>query len=586
MMLVRVACLCLCLRARRRGACRADAMRLRACAAAIVLLHFLVLTGAAAAELDRPGRYAIATARPEATESGTALLEAGGNAFDAAVAVTAALAVTEPFASGLGGGGFFLLHLAAEARDVFVDARETAPGAATRDMYLDAGGQPIEEKSMDGPLAAGIPGIPAALEHLARRYGRLPLATSLGPAVRLAREGFVVSERYRRSATLRLNALQRYETSARTFLVDNGVPPAGHRIVQRDLAETLIRIAERGAAGFYAGATADQLIAAVRAAGGNWTLQDLQNYQVIERAPIRARYQDIDIVSAPPPSAGGIVLSQALNLLARTDLATMKPDARVHNIVEALRRGYHDRARLLGDPDFASIPVAKLISRGYAAEQARTIDSERATRSSELETPTPRGESANTTHFSIIDADGNRVAATLSINYPFGSAFTATGTGVLLNDEMDDFAVKPEAPNAYGLIGYDANSIAPGKRPLSSMTPTFLVSPDRIGILGTPGGSRITSMVLLAVLDFAAGHGPASWVALPRFHHQYLPDKIEYERDALAPSVITALERRGHTLVAVDRRYGDMQAVLWRRASGRLEAASDPRGEGSSRVQQ
>lgn len=533
---------------------------------------------------EGPGRHALATAHPAATAAGEEILRAGGNAFDAAVAVTAALAVVEPFGSGLGGGGFYLLHRAEDGYQTFVDARERAPSAATRDMYLDEAGEVVPDRSLVGPLSAGIPGTPAALEHLALRYGRLPLATSLGPAVRLARDGFEVGERYRTLVTMRLEALQRHPESAAIFLLDGAPPPPGHRLIQRDLAETLLALAGEGAAGFYQGEVGRRLVEAVREAGGIWTAQDLAEYKVVERQPLRARYRDVDIVAAPPPSSGGLILAQSLNILEGWELAELDAVTRAHLVIEALRRAFRDRALLLGDPDFVAQPVRKLSDKGYAAEQRRSIRLDRATPSAELGGGAAPAEGDNTTHFSILDAEGNRVAATLSLNYPFGSGFTAAGTGVLLNDEMDDFSSRPATPNAYGLIGYDANAIAPGKRPLSSMSPTFLEQGGRVGILGTPGGSRIPSMVLLGVLDFVEGHGPASWVALPRYHHQYEPDEVRLENEGLDPALLEGLAARGHTLQQGSRRYGDMQAILWDGESGQVEAASDPRGGGRASV--
>lgn len=531
-----------------------------------------------------PGRHALATAHPLATAAGEEILQAGGNAFDAAVAVAAALAVVEPAGSGLGGGGFFLLHLAEKDENLFLDARERAPAAAHKDMYLDAEGNKVRGLSLNGPLAAGIPGIPAALEHLSLHFGRLPLAVSLGPAVALAREGFEPGERYRRLAGFRLEALREWPASRTIFLQEAGVPAPGFRLVQQDLADTLTGLAALGAEAFYHGPLAERLVDGVRAAGGIWTLADLAAYRVVERAPLRGRYRGIDIITAPPPSAGGITVVQSLNILEGFELERLDAVSRAHLVAEALRRSQRDRALELGDPDFTPVPVRRLTGKGYAAELRKSIRTDRATPSESLGPIPGRPESLQTTHFSILDAAGNRVAATLSINYPFGSGFTVPGTGVLLNDEMDDFSAKPATANAYGLIGHEANSIEPGKRPLSSMTPTFLEQDGRLGILGTPGGSRIPSMVLLGILDFAAGNGPESWVAVPRYHQQYMPDQVYYESEGLQPELISGLEDLGHTLRRSGRRFGDMQAVFWDSESGRLEAASDPRGEGRAVV--
>lgn len=548
------------------------------------LLFFIVLPVTADGQAAAPGRHAIASAHPDATAAGRSILDAGGNAFDAAIAVAAALAVVEPYSSGIGGGGFFLLHRADDGSDHFVDARETAPAAANADMYLDDKGEFASQRALDGALAAGIPGLPAGLVHLAEHYGRLPLARSLAPAIHLARDGFAVTERYQLMAGFRAQAFAVSPEGARIFLHEGGAPPLGHVIRQPDLADTLEALGHEGVAGFYQGEVARRLVDGVRAAGGLWTLEDLAAYRIKERAPIRSTYGNIQVVSAPPPSSGGIVLAEALNILEHYDLAALDADQRRHVVIEAMRRAYRDRADFLGDPDFVEMPVERLVSQPYADELAATLSLEQATPSSTLPGIGLDQRGQDTTHFSVLDAAGNRVAATLSINYPFGALTVPPGTGVLLNNEMDDFSAAPLTPNAYGLVGAGANAIAPGKRPLSSMTPTFVESPTRLGILGTPGGSRIISMVLLGVLDFAAGAPPSTWVATPRYHHQYLPDAVEYEEGGLAAASLTALRAKGHTLKEVPRNYGNMQAILWDRASGAVEAASDPRGEGAAAV--
>lgn len=533
-----------------------------------------------------PPRAAIASAHPLATQAGFEILEQGGNAFDAAVAVSAALAVVEPAGSGLGGGGFWLLRRAADGKEVMLDGRERAPLSATRDMYLDATGQPVADRSMNGPLAAGIPGMPAGLVHLAEHYGRLPLSTTLAPAIRYAESGFPVGERHVRLLAPRAEVLRRYPAAAAIYLPGGQVPVPGDKLVQRDLAETFRKIARHRRDGFYAGETAEKLIEGVRAAGGIWNQRDLEEYRIVERQPLHGFYQGIRITTAPPPSAGGIGLIEMLNVLNAYDLQGLPEPTRKHVIVEAMRRAYHDREEYLGDPDFVPIPVLRLLSPNYAAGLRTTLRLDRALPSSYLSQPflppEPAGE--HTTHFSILDREGNAVAATLTINYSFGSGFVAPGTGVLLNDEMDDFAAKPGTPNVYGLVGGEPNAIAPGKRMLSSMAPTFLDDGARLGILGTPGGSRIVSMVLLGILDFAKGKGPESWVAVPRFHHQYLPDVIQYEPGGLNEADRQGLGKLGHELKEIERRYGDMQAVLWERSAGRVRAASDPRGEGSAVV--
>lgn len=545
------------------------------------LVGVLCLFIAAAAGAVGPDRGAVASAHPDASAAGVEILAAGGNAFDAAVAISAALAVVEPYSSGIGGGGFWLLHRASDGFETMVDGRERAPGAASRDMYLDADGNVIPRASMDGPLAAGIPGAIAALDHIAGRYGRLPLARSLAPAIRLAREGFRVGDRYRLLAGFRTSVLRSGGDAGAIFLVDGEVPEAGAIIRQPDLAATLERVAAEGAAGFYAGEVAQRLVEGVRAAGGIWTLADLADYRVVERAPITGSFRDIRVVTAAPPSAGGIVLMEALNILEPWALESMDAVQQRHLVIEAMRRAYRDRADYLGDPDFVEMPIERLLAKDYAAGLRAGIDPGRATPSESLP---PIGVSDNagtdTTHFSVIDTAGNRVAATLSVNFPFGAGFVPAGTGVVLNNEMDDFSSRVLTPNGYGLVSDTANAIAPGKRPLSSMTPTFLQSPDRVAVLGTPGGSRIISMVLLGVLDFAAGNGPRSWVSRTRYHHQYLPDRVQFEKDGFSAAEQAALQARGHTLDEVSRHYGNMHAIQWRLSTGEVEAASDPRGEG------
>ena len=534
---------------------------------------------------EKPPTGAVASAHPQATAAGMEILSAGGNAFDAAVAVSAALAVVEPYSSGIGGGGFWLLHRASDGKQIMIDGRERAPLAAQRDLYLDEQGDVVPRLSMDGALAAAVPGEPAALVHLAEKYGRLPLAKSLAPAIQLAETGFEVDAHYRRMAAFRQPVMQRHASSARIFLRAGEVPGAGSVIRQADLAQTLRTLASKGRDGFYAGEVADRLVTGVRAEGGIWTLEDLQQYTVVEREPVTFQYRDLRIVSAAPPSSGGVALATMLHILEADDLARLDETDRTHVITEAMRRAYRDRAQYLGDPDFVAVPIQRLLHPWYAAGLRASIRADRATPSASLPGGVDSVEGADTSHFSILDREGNRVAATLSINYPFGSGYVVPGTGVLLNDEMDDFSAKPGVPNAYGLVGAEANAIEPGKRPLSSMSPTFVESDAGVAVLGTPGGSRIITMVLLAILDLDEGHKPQSWVSLPRFHHQFLPDMIQYEPGAFSQPVLEALEAKGHNLKTLDNGYGNMQAVYWDYDNHRVEAASDPRGVGSAQVQ-
>jgi gamma-glutamyltranspeptidase/glutathione hydrolase len=561
-------------------------LRLFACAAFFSLTS-LSLAHAADATPPAP---AVASAHPAAAAAGMAVLANGGNAFDAAVAVTAALAVVEPQSSGLGGGGFWLLHQAEQDRDIMIDGREEAPGAATRDMYLDDEGNFVQHLSRNGALAAGIPGEPAALVHIAEQYGALDLATTLAPAIRLARDGFRVNDHMHRLAQYRKDVLAKHSASAALILDEAGEPLApGEILKQPDLANTLQAIADRGRDGFYDGDVARQLVEAVRSAGGIWTRQDLADYDIVEREPIRGTYRtpegEYDIISAAPPSSGGPVLVEALNILEGFDWGALDDVQRRHVTIEAMRRAYRDRAVYLGDPDFVDMPIARLTDKNYAAGLRVGIRKDRATRSNELAGVTAtHANGHHTTHFSVIDAEGNRVSATLSVNFPFGSGMVAAGTGVFLNDEMDDFSAKPLTPNGYGLVGSEANSIAPGKRPLSSMSPSFVVGKDREIALGTPGGSRIITMVLLGILDFTHGGNAESVVGKPRYHHQYLPDHVEYEPGALSPETLDGLEKLGHKFEKVNRHYGDMHAVIWNKADGTMDAASDPRGIGCAAV--
>ncbi len=509
------------------------------------------------------------------------MLARGGNAFDAAVAVAAALAVVEPYSSGLGGGGFFLLHRAADGREVMVDGRETAPAAVSREQYFDRNGQPIAGASTRGGTAVAIPGMPAALVHVAQRYGRLPLEESLAPAIRYARDGFAIDPRYARITKLRERSLLDNINSAKVFLEHGRAPAPDFTLHQPQLATTLELIAREGRNGFYTGRVAHELVEAVNAAGGSWHAADLERYKIVEREPVKFTYRGATITAAALPSAGGIALATSLGMLEQFELGDVSQPDTAHLVFEALRRAFQDRALYLGDSDFVPVPVARLISRDYANQRASSINPAAATRSDVLApNQPPRAESGNTTHFSVIDAEGNRVAATLTINGLFGAGIVAGDTGVLLNNEMDDFALGPDLPNLYGLRDGVANAMAPGKRPLSSMTPTFVEDDKGILILGAPGGSRIISQVLLAVLEYL--RAPAvdlqRLVALPRYHHQFRPDRVEIESEGFTPEWRAAIGAKGHEIHVVNRRWGNMQAVFRSKQSGEAQAASDPRG--------
>jgi len=530
----------------------------------------------------RPQQSAIATAHPLATQAGELILQQGGNAFDAAAAITAALAVVEPYSSGLGGGGFWMLHLADKNKTVFLDGREKAPLSAHRDMYLDAQGNYIKGSSVNGALAAGIPGTVAAMVKLAETYGKLTLADSLQPAIQYAREGFKVTKHYRRMIGFRYDTIRQSPAAAAAFLDQNQVPELGFMIRQPDLAHTLEKIAQQGKAGFYQGEVAKKLVDGVNQAGGHWSLADLSGYQIVEREPIKFGYGDFTIFSAPPPSSGGIALNAILNMLSNFNMEKMPTSDRTHLIVEAMRRAYRDRAEFLGDADFVSVPVARLTSPDYAAGLSVSINPKFNTPSATLAGYQQKSGGNDTTHFVVLDQQGNSVSATMSINYPFGSGFMPPGTGILLNDEMDDFAAKPGEPNVYGLVGAEANSIAPEKRPLSSMSPTYIKTSKGVALIGTPGGSRIITMVLLGILELEQSINPDDWVNLPRFHHQYLPDIIQYEKNTFSETEIESLKAKGHQLKQVDN-YGNMQALWWDYQSGNVTSASDKRGEGMAR---
>jgi len=554
----------------------------------IITVFFCIEISAAehAHAVNQTGKVAIASAHPLATQAGLEVIGKGGNVFDAAVAVSAALAVVEPSGSGMGGGGYWLLHRAKDGFETMIDGREKAPLAAAKDMYLDKQGKVVARLSLDGALAAAIPGMPAALVHLSEKYGRLPLAESLMPAIRYAQTGFAVGEKYLKLLKFRSEVLKTDPQAAKIFLNKGQLPALYSILRQPELADTLKQLAASGRNGFYGGEIAEKLVKGVNQAGGIWTKEDLESYQVVERDPLRGDFHGIKITSAAPSSSGGIVLIEALNILSDYNLSKADTKTRKHLVTEAMRRAYHDRALYLGDADFIDIPVRRLLSQDYAAGLRSSIRADRALPSDllsgDIQEPS---EGDNTTHFSVIDDQGNRVAATLSINFPFGAGFVARGTGVLLNNEMDDFVSRTGTMNGYGLVGGAANAIAPGKRMLSSMAPTFLEDDSRVAVLGTPGGSRIISMVLLAALDFAEGNGPESWVNVPRFHHQFIPDVIEYENGALSADEMAGLAAMGHRLKQARYRYGDMQAVSWNKKNRSLEAASDRRGAGRSMVQ-
>jgi gamma-glutamyltranspeptidase/glutathione hydrolase len=548
------------------------------CATWLLCATFQAAAADASGALSKhPPGTAIASAHALATQAGFEAIAQGGNAFDAAVATSAVLAVVEPISSGIGGGGFFLLHDAKSGRDVFVDARETAPESATPAAYLDKNGELDHDRAENGPWSAGIPGLPAALVHVATKYGRLPLKTSLAPAIRIARDGFEIYPRLERGYGSRRTVMERYAGTRAVFLADGDPPKVGEILKQPDLARTLELLADKGFDGFYKGEVAKKFLEGVADEGGKWTAEELAGYRVREREPLRFGYRGWTIVTAPPPSSGGIAIAQMLQILAGWDLAKLDEAHRIHFIVEAMRRAFRDRTFYLGDPDFVKVPVARLMDPDYAVGLRASIHPSRATPSELLSgQPTPL-EDDETTHFSIIDAEGNRVSTTQTVNLLYGSGMVVPGTGVLLNNEMDDFALRPGTPNAFGVMGYEANAPKPGKRMLSSMTPSFMESADKVIAIGGPGGSRIITEVLIGMLGYDAGLDPQQVTAIPRFHHQWMPDAISAEPKAFSPEVVQALQAMGHTVNVGETTWGNLQTVEWNRRTNTLSGGSDPR---------
>ena len=522
----------------------------------------------------------IASAHPLATKAGYEILEQGGNAFDAAVTVSAVLSVVEPYSSGLGGGGFFLLHSVKKNESIFIDAREKAPSMANRDMYLDENGDVLRTASLNGPLASGIPGLPAALHHVSNKFGSMPLNKLLQPAIRLAREGFPAYERLITALTVADRSRTLSPKFKSVFMPNGKLPDVGKIIKQPELANTLEIIASKGKEGFYSSFFTETMVEEARQDGSIWLADDFKNYSVIEREPITINFLDGQLTTAPPPSSGGTTITTILNIISEFDFSGMDISSRAHLIVEAMRRAYRDRAFYLGDPDFVDIPISKLISKEHALDLAQTIDMEAATpihKDDELDGKLAWNEGVHTSHFSILDINGNRAAVTQTINTWFGSGYMLSSSGLILNNEMDDFSAKPFAPNRYGLVHGEQNSIQPNKRMLSSMTPTFIESDRGLAILGTPGGARIITMVLLSILDYFDGGDASSMTASKRFHHQFLPDVIRYEKEAFTDTTIKELESKGHTLQEISS-YGNMQVVTWEKETGAVESSSDPRG--------
>lgn len=520
----------------------------------------------------------VASEQALASRIGLEILQGGGNAVDAAVAMGFALAVALPNAGNIGGGGFMMVHDAKTGQNTALDFREVAPASATRDMYLDAQGQVIEGKSLHSHHAVGVPGTVAGLAHALQRWGTMPLDKLVAPAAELADQGFVVSETLGKLLDKEAKNMGRWPATRAVFWRADAPLKAGDRLVQKDLAQSLRLIGQQGPKAFYEGSIAQKIAAEMAPHGQALNLQDLRAYRVAERVPTQGSYRGYDIVTMPPPSSGGPHLVQILNMMERWPIAQWGPNSAqtVHHMAEAMKLAYADRSEYLGDPDFVSVPLKGLTSKRYAAELAQGIDAQKARSSQSIKPGKPQPyESDQTTHYSVVDSSGNAVAVTYTLNTNFGSGIVAQGTGILLNNEMDDFSAKPGVANAYGLIGGDANAVAAGKRPLSSMTPTLVLQNGKpVLVTGSPGGARIITTVLQTVvntIDF--GMNPAEAASTPRVHHQWTPDELRVEK-GLSPDTMALLRARGHQ-VAVKPSMGRTQTIQLR--DGMLYGYSDPR---------
>ena len=519
-----------------------------------------------------------------AADIGVKILQNGGNAVDAAVAIGFAMAVTYPYAGNLAGGGFMLVRFA-DGRSTFIDFRETAPTKAARDMYLDAKGNPTRE-SIEGWRSAGVPGTVRGFEMAQRKYGKAKWQTLVEPAVELASKGFPVT--YAFSESLKgASDLSRDPESKRIFLKSGAHFDAGDTIVQPELARTLGRIAKLGSAGFYEGETAKMLADAMAKNGGLITREDLKKYAAVERTPLTGKYRDFEVITAPPPSSGGVGILQMMGMLEGSgyEKSGAGSAATIHYMAEVMRRFYADRSQYLGDPDFFKVPLAGLLDPTYIQKRRASIDPQHATPSAQVRPGGPPGaESTETTHYNVVDAEGNAVAVTYTLNGGFGNGITVPGAGFLLNNEMDDFSAKPGAPNMFGLLAGESNAIEPGKRPVSSMTPTILTRDGKLFMMaGGPGGSRIPTavmQVILNVTDF--GMNPQDAVDAPRFHHQWMPDRISLER-GFSPDTIALLKARGHEIDEA-RGSGSVAAVVEAIVNdgGWLQGAADGRRPGKA----
>lgn len=565
----------------------------RICSFGVVVSISLVRSTSAIAAptilLDRATQGMVVSAHPLATQAGLSMLQQGGNAVDAAVATTFAISVVEPFSAGLGGGGFLLMYQAKSNEIKALDFRERAPLNATKTMYLDNQGNVRPNASTNGYLAVATPGTIAGLYEVHRKYGRLPWKTVIAPAIQLAETGFPVSWRFVSATKTRLPTLLKNPDAQKIFTHNGKTYQIGERLVQPELAATL-RSVSQNPQDFYTGTIATAIAADMAANSGLITQKDLQQYRPTWRDPVCGDFRKARVCSMPPPSSGGVHLLQILNIIGDTDLKTLgwhSPDA-LHLLIESMRIAYADRATYLGDPDFIKVPVKALISPVYAQKRRQEINPQKATPSSQVKAVDPAvlqrltKESVETSHLTVVDRDRNAVSLTFTVNLGFGAGVVAKGTGIVLNNEMDDFAIAPNTPNAFGLVGGTANAIAPNKIPLSSMTPTIITENGRLRLaVGSPGGSTIITTVLQIVLNVLVyDMDVRKAVAAPRVHHQWLPDRLNVESWGLDTLTIADLKRRGHQIEERPS-WGNANAIVVM-PDGSLEGAADPRGEGAA----
>ncbi len=559
----------------------------------LITALLLSITVAPSTSASRPpvrGKYGMVSSVSEiASQVGVDILKSGGNAVDAAVAVGLALAVVWPAAGNLGGGGFMIIRLA-DGKTTAIDYREMGPAAAHRNVYLDEQGNYIKESSTFGHKAAGVPGTVAGLAYALEKYGKLKWAEVAEPARKLAADGFPVWYQLERSLKNASEQLSRYPETKRIFLRNGNPYETGEVFKQPELAEVFERMIKKGPREFYEGKTAELVEASMNRAGNGkaWmTIKDLKNYKPVERVPLRAKYRGHEIITMPPPSSGGVAMIEMLNILERYDLKSMGAGSSraIHLMVEAMRRAFADRAKYMGDPDFVKVPVAGLVSRKYADKLARTIDLNRASKSKAIKHGNPLPyESDETTHFTVVDKDGNVATNTYTLNDSFGNKITVEGAGFLLNNEMDDFAPKPGMPNLYGLIQGEANAVAARKRPLSSMTPTIVLKDGKLWFaLGSPGGPTIINTVTQVIINIT-DHGMDIQQAIdwPRVHHQWMPDEIRYEPYGLSPDTMKRLKVMGHKFARRVRNMGDVEAIMIEEKTSIRLGGSDPRLDGRS----